>query len=46
MADLVDKQGGHIEDIHTSTEVSHERAQQSLEQVKQAASYQPGCVLS
>jgi hypothetical protein len=46
MADIVDKQGEHIDTIHTATETSHERAQAGLEQVKQAADYQPVCTIS
>lgn len=46
MANIVQAQGAQIEEIHTATESSHEKAQAGLEQVKQAAAYQPGCVLS
>ena len=45
MAAIVEEQGGHVEKIHTATEESHEKAQQGLEQVKQAATYQPGCAI-
>eukprot|EP01031_Cornospumella_fuschlensis_P031712 gene31713-38325_t len=38
MASLVDRQGEHVDKIH-----SHEQAKGGLEQVKQAAAYQPGC---
>ncbi len=43
MADIVEQQGGHVEKIHQATDESHEKAQAGLEQVKQAAAYQPGC---
>jgi hypothetical protein len=46
MADIVDDQGIKIEQIHTATETSHERAEAGLEQVKQAAAYQPTCTIS
>jgi hypothetical protein len=46
MADIVGEQGEHIEKIHTSTVESHQRAEAGLEQVKQAANYQPGCSIS
>ncbi len=43
MAAIVQEQGGHVEKIHSATEESHEHAKEGLEQVKQAAQYQPGC---
>jgi hypothetical protein len=46
MADIVGKQGTQIDNIHKTTEESHARAEAGLEQVKQAASYQPTCILS
>jgi hypothetical protein len=46
MADIVEDQGIKIEQIHTATETSHERAEAGLEQVKQAAAYQPTCTIS
>ena len=46
MADIVEDQGIKIEQIHTATETSHERAEAGLEQVKQAAAYQPTCIIS
>jgi hypothetical protein len=46
MADIVGKQGTQIDNIHKTTEESHSRAEAGLEQVKQAASYQPTCILS
>ena len=46
MAGLVDKQADAVTEIAKSTEISHERAQAGLSQVKQAAAYQPGCLLS
>lgn len=45
MAAIVQEQGGHVEKIHTATEESHEHAKEGLEQVKQAAQYQPGCAV-
>lgn len=45
MAELVDKQGGKIDDIHTAADKAHDRAKAGLQQVNQAAEYQPGCVL-
>lgn len=46
MAEIVGNQGGQIEEIAKTTEVSHERAQAGLEQVKQAANHQSKCILS
>lgn len=46
MADIVQKQGVQVDHVHKTTEESHERAQAGLEQVKQAANYQPTCILS
>jgi hypothetical protein len=45
MAVIVQEQGGHVEKVHAATEESHEHAKQGLEQVKQAADYQPGCIV-
>lgn len=45
MAQIVDKQGEHIDEIAKSTEISHERAQGGLDQVKKAATYQPTCAI-
>lgn len=45
MADIVETDGVKIEQIHTATESSRERAEAGLEQVKQAAAYQPTCVI-
>jgi hypothetical protein len=46
MAEIVEKQGGSVTEIHDATEKSHERAQAGLAQVKQAAAYQPTCIVS
>jgi hypothetical protein len=46
MAGLVEKQADAVTEIAKSTEISHERAQAGLAQVKQAAAYQPGCSIS
>ena len=46
MASIVQEQGGMITEIHTSTESSNEKAKAGLDQVKQAAAYQPTCVIS
>ena len=46
MATIVQTQGKHIEEINTSTIESHEKAKAGLEQVQQAAAYQPTCVIS
>lgn len=45
MAVLVEKQGKQVDEIHVAAEKSHERAQSGLQQVNQAAGYQPGCVI-
>lgn len=45
MADIVEKQDEHVNKIHAATEESHDRAQAGLDQIKQAAHYQPGCIL-
>jgi uncharacterized phage infection (PIP) family protein YhgE len=45
MAQIVDKQAVMVEEIAVSADKSHERAQAGLDQVKQAAAYQPGCLL-
>jgi len=45
MAHIVESQGGTIDKIAQDTEVSRERAEQGLAEVKQAAAYQPGCTL-
>ena len=47
MAEIVEKQNPHIEQIAEQTEKSHERAQAGLEQVQQAAAHQSnGCVMA
>jgi hypothetical protein len=46
MSEIVQSQGGQIDEIHDATDKSHERAKAGLEQVKQAANYQTTCVLS
>ena len=46
MADIVDQQDVHVKQIEQSTETSHQAAQAGLEQVKQAAAYQPTCNIS
>jgi hypothetical protein len=46
MAEIVEKQGGNIEKVAETTDVSHERAKAGLDQVKQAAESQQGCVIS
>jgi t-SNARE complex subunit (syntaxin) len=46
MAEIVEEQGGHVDTVHKATVESHARAEAGLEQVKQAASYQPTCVIS
>jgi t-SNARE complex subunit (syntaxin) len=46
MAQIVDKQGGIVTKIEQDSEVSRERAEQGLAEVKQAAQYQPTCVVS
>lgn len=45
MAQIVDKQAVMVEEIAVSADKSHERAQAGLDQVKQAAAYQPSCSL-
>jgi hypothetical protein len=45
VAQLVEEQNAPIESIVESTSQSHARAEAGLEQVQQAARYQPGCVL-
>lgn len=45
MADIVGDQGEKVEQIHQATEVSHERAEAGLEQIKKAADYQPVCTI-
>lgn len=45
MAVIVEKQGGAVTEIHEATEKSHERAEAGLQQVKQAAAYQPTCAI-
>lgn len=46
MAEIIEKQGVVIEEIHTSTEQSRERAEEGLNQVKKAAELQPVCTIS
>lgn len=46
MANIVEQQGEMIEEISDMTEKSHDRAKAGLEQVKQAAAYQPTCAIS
>jgi len=46
MADIVGEQGEKVEQIHGATEVSHERAEAGLQQIKKAAEYQPVCTIS
>lgn len=46
MAQIVESQGTMIEEIHETTEKSHDRAKAGLQQVQQAAAYQPGCYIS
>lgn len=46
MANIVQSQGAMVEEIHTSAEASHDRAKAGLEQVQQAAAYQPTCAIS
>lgn len=45
MADIVDKQGAKVKDIHTAAEMAQERAKSGLQEVNKAAEYQPGCVV-
>mmetsp|Transcript_13618 Transcript_13618/g.22719 ORF Transcript_13618/g.22719 Transcript_13618/m.22719 type:complete len:281 (+) Transcript_13618:59-901(+) len=46
MAELVDKQGGKINEIATSADKSHERAKAGLSEVNQASEHQTTCVVS
>lgn len=46
MADIVEDGGMKIEQVHTATVQAHERAEAGLGQVKQAAEYQPTCIIS
>ncbi len=46
MAEIIDKQGVMIEEIHEATEDSRKRAEDGLTQVTQAADYQPVCIIS
>lgn len=46
MATIVKQQGVLIDEIASSAEQSHEKAQAGLEQVKQAAAYQQTCTVS
>lgn len=46
MAEIIEKQGELVEEIHESTEASRARAEGGLEEVKKAAEYQPVCVIS
>lgn len=46
MADIVHKQGDLIEEVATTTDSAHERAQAGLEEVKKAADHQRACVIS
>ena len=46
MAEIVEKQNPHIEQIAETTKESHERSQAGLEQVQQAAANQGGCVVA
>lgn len=46
MANIVEKQNEMVTNIAVTTEQSHEKAQQGLEQVKQAASHQSACIIS
>jgi hypothetical protein len=45
MSVIVEKQGKSIDDIAVAADMSHDRAKAGLQQVNQAAEYQPGCVL-
>lgn len=45
MADIVSKQGVMVEEIAVTADKSHENAKAGLEEVKQAAHHQPGCIL-
>ncbi len=46
MADIVQKQGVMIDEIHETTEASRDKAEEGLKQVQQAAEYQPVCLIS
>ncbi len=46
MADIVGEQGEKVKDVHQSTEVSRERAEAGLAEIKKAAEYQPTCSIS
>ncbi len=46
MANLVEKQGVVVTQIAEQTDISRERAEAGLGEVKQAADYQPGCTFS
>lgn len=46
MAQIVDRQGESIQEISKATDNSHQRAKAGLDQVKQAAAYQPTCSIS
>ena len=46
MANIVEKQGGIITKIEEDSEVSKDRAKEGLDQVTQAAKYQPTCLIS
>lgn len=46
MAQIVEKQGGIVTKIEQDSEISRERAKQGLDEVKQAAQYQPTCSMS
>lgn len=46
MSGIVGKQGEHVDQIHKATDTSHEQAKAGLEQVQQAANYQPTCMIS
>jgi hypothetical protein len=46
VANIVESQGKHVEEIHETTEKSHNRAQAGLNQVQQAAANQGSCIIS
>ena len=46
MANIVEKHGGIITKIEEDSEVSKDRAKEGLDQVTQAAKYQPTCLIS
>lgn len=46
MAHLVKQQGEKVEEIAVSADKSHDRAKAGLQQVNQAANYQPGCIIA